>query len=211
MSETRMSERWGTAIPTFQSCTHSPEVELRSPNPDQDSNRRNLDAFLPYVSTPIVTQSYTRADEHRQIRQLIAEGHLPDVNPMMWQSQSHSRPFHRRRPSNPPNTQRLATGTLQVESRSVRRYYAMYGKRTPAKQCRHALWPGNDSQPRSLGLDRKIYRSLAHTRAKSKMTFTEFDGLSRCHKRLRLHLILDLRTSNAKTPTSNPNADFTPL
>ena len=58
----------------------SPEVKL-DPKILSGFNRRNLDAFLPYVSTPIITQSYTRADEHRQIRQLIAEGHLPDVNP----------------------------------------------------------------------------------------------------------------------------------
>lgn len=58
----------------------SPEVKL-DPQILSGFNRRNLDAFLPYVTTPIITQSYTRADEHRQIRQLIAEGHLPDVNP----------------------------------------------------------------------------------------------------------------------------------
>ena len=58
----------------------SPKVEL-DPKILSGFNRRNLDAFLPYVSTPIITQTYTRADEHRQIRQLIAEGHLPDVNP----------------------------------------------------------------------------------------------------------------------------------
>lgn len=57
----------------------SPEVEL-DPKILSGFNRRNLDAFLPYVSTPIITQTYTHAKEHEQIRRLIAEGHLPDVN-----------------------------------------------------------------------------------------------------------------------------------
>lgn len=57
----------------------SPDVEL-DPKVLSGFNRRNLDAFLPYVPTAIITQSYTHAKEHQQIRQLIAEGHLPDVN-----------------------------------------------------------------------------------------------------------------------------------
>ena len=57
----------------------APDVEL-DPKVLSGFNRRNQDAFRPYVSTPIVTQSYTHAIEHKQIRQLIAEGHLPDVN-----------------------------------------------------------------------------------------------------------------------------------
>ena len=57
----------------------SPEVEL-DPKILSGFNRRNLDAFMPYVATPIITQTYTHAKEHQQIRQLIAEGHLPDVN-----------------------------------------------------------------------------------------------------------------------------------
>ena len=57
----------------------SPEVEL-DPKILSGFNRRNLDSFMPYVPTPIITQSYTHAKEHQQIRQLIAEGHLPDVN-----------------------------------------------------------------------------------------------------------------------------------
>ena len=57
----------------------SPEVEL-DPKVPSGFNRRNLDAFLPYASTPIITQSYTHAKEHQEIRQLIADGHLPDVN-----------------------------------------------------------------------------------------------------------------------------------
>ena len=57
----------------------SPEVEL-DPKVLSGFNRRNLDAFLPYVSTPIITQSYTHAKEHQEIRQLIADGRLQDVN-----------------------------------------------------------------------------------------------------------------------------------
>ena len=55
-----------------------PSVEL-DPKILSGFNRRNQDAFRPYVSTPILTQSYTDAEEHAQIKQLIAEGHLPDV------------------------------------------------------------------------------------------------------------------------------------
>ena len=57
----------------------SPQVEL-DPKILSGFNRRNRNAFLPYVPTPIITQSYTHAKEHQQIRQLIAEGHLPNVN-----------------------------------------------------------------------------------------------------------------------------------
>ena len=57
----------------------SPRVEL-DPKILSGFNRRNQNALLPYVPTPIVTQSYTHAKEHQQIRQLIAEGHLPNVN-----------------------------------------------------------------------------------------------------------------------------------
>ena len=77
--ETRMAND-GEPYTHLSIVYDSPEVEL-DPQILSGFNRRNLDAFLPYVSTPIITQSYTRADEHRQIRQLIAEGHLPDVNP----------------------------------------------------------------------------------------------------------------------------------
>ena len=56
-----------------------PSVEL-DPKILSGFNRRNRDAFRPYVPTPIITQSYTDAREHAQIKQLIAEGHLPDVN-----------------------------------------------------------------------------------------------------------------------------------
>ena len=56
-----------------------PSVEL-DPKILSGFNRRNRDAFRPYVHTPIITQSYTYASEHAQIRQLVAEGHLPDVN-----------------------------------------------------------------------------------------------------------------------------------
>ncbi len=57
----------------------SPDVEL-DPKILSGFNRRNLDALVPYVPTPIITQSYTHAKEHQQIRKLISEGHLPDVN-----------------------------------------------------------------------------------------------------------------------------------
>lgn len=57
----------------------APKVEL-DPKILSGFNRRNQDAFLPYVPTPIITQSYTHAKEHQQIRQLIAEGHLPNVH-----------------------------------------------------------------------------------------------------------------------------------
>jgi hypothetical protein len=56
-----------------------PNVEL-DPKILSGFNRRNQDAFRPFVHTPIITQSYTYASEHAQIRQLIAEGHLPDAN-----------------------------------------------------------------------------------------------------------------------------------
>ncbi len=56
-----------------------PNVEL-DPKILSGFNRRNQDALRPYLPTPIITQSYTHAIEHKQIRQLIAEGHLPDVN-----------------------------------------------------------------------------------------------------------------------------------
>ena len=77
--ETRMASD-GEPYTHLSIVYDSPKVEL-DPQILSGFNRRNLDSFLPYVSTPIITQSYTRADEHRQIRELIAEGHLPDVNP----------------------------------------------------------------------------------------------------------------------------------
>lgn len=77
--ETRMAND-GEPYTHLSIVYDSPEVEL-DPRILSGFNRRNLDAFLPYVTTPIITQTYTHAKEHEQIRRLIAEGHLPDVNP----------------------------------------------------------------------------------------------------------------------------------